>query len=149
MDGLRERLRNLGLVDLGGRWIELEHRGAKMVLAGNELPWFPPAADMQTCRTTRDGSLRILLSHSPDQFEWAQRWKFDLMLAGHLHGGQVCFPVVGPILAPSRNGVKYASGTFEAGGTVMHVSRGTCGEFPLRLNCPPEISKIVLRACPT
>ena len=72
VDGLRERLRNLGLVDLGGRWIELEHRGEKMVLAGNELPWFPPAADMQTCRTTRDGSLRILLSHSPDQFEWAQ-----------------------------------------------------------------------------
>ena len=71
------------------------------------------------------------------------------MLAGHLHGGQVCFPVVGPFLSPSRNGVKYASGTFEAGGTVMHVSRGTCGEFPLRLNCPPEISKIVLRACPT
>jgi predicted MPP superfamily phosphohydrolase len=148
VEGLRERLRELGLVDLGGRWIELEHRGATIVLAGNELPWFPPAADMQTCRATRDGSLRILLSHSPDQFEWAQRWRFDLMLAGHLHGGQVCFPLVGPVLAPSWHGVKYACGTFESGDTVMHVSRGTCGEFPLRLNCPPEISKIVLRSRP-
>jgi uncharacterized protein len=145
-NGLREKLRELGLIDLGGRWIELEHRGARIVLAGNELPWFAPAADMQTCRIAQGHCLRILLSHSPDQFEWAQRWNFDLMLAGHLHGGQVRFPVIGPILAPSWHGVKYACGTFETGGTVMHVSRGTCGEFPLRWNCPPEISKIVLRS---
>jgi uncharacterized protein len=145
VDGLREALRMLGLIDLGGRWIEFEHRGANVVLAGNELPWYTPAADMQTCRTARDGCLRILLSHSPDQFEWAQRWKFDLMLAGHLHGGQVRFPMIGPILAPSWHGVKYACGTFEASDTVMHVTRGTCGEFPLRWNCPPEISRIVLR----
>jgi predicted MPP superfamily phosphohydrolase len=143
-EGLREALRKLELIDLGGRWIELEHRGSTIVLAGNELPWFTPAADMQSCQVEREGCLRVLLSHSPDQFEWAQRWNFDLMLAGHLHGGQVRLPVIGPILAPSWHGVKYACGTFEAGDTVMHVSRGTCGEFPLRWNCPPEISKIVL-----
>jgi predicted MPP superfamily phosphohydrolase len=27
----------------------------------------------------------------------------------------------------------------------MHVSRGTASLFPVRINCPPEISKLVLR----
>jgi predicted MPP superfamily phosphohydrolase len=86
------------------------------------------------------------LSHSPDQFTWAQRWDFDLMLAGHTHGGQFCLPLIGPVLSPSWHGVLYAGGTFAAGPTVMHVSRGTCSELPFRLNCPPEISKITLRS---
>ena len=35
-----------GLVDLGGRWLEVDMRGQRVVLAGNELPWFRPAADL-------------------------------------------------------------------------------------------------------
>jgi predicted MPP superfamily phosphohydrolase len=68
------------------------------------------------------------------------------MLAGHSHGGQVCLPLFGPILAPCLNGVRYASGAFRAGKTVMHVSRGTSCLTPLRFNCPPEIALLVLRA---
>jgi hypothetical protein len=54
-------------------------------------------------------------------------------------------PLVGPVLSPSWYGVLYAGGTFVAGPTLMHVSRGTCSELPFRWNCPPEISKIILR----
>ena len=76
--------------------------GANIVLAGNELPWFAPAADMEQCppRSADRPQLRILLSHSPDQFGWARRWDFDLMLAGHTHGGQIRLPLIGPIVAP-------------------------------------------------
>ena len=35
------------------------------------------------------------------------------MLAGHTHGGQIRFPAVGPIVCPSRYGVRYASGVFD------------------------------------
>jgi predicted MPP superfamily phosphohydrolase len=93
-----------------------------------------------------DRPFRILLSHSPDQFGWAQRWDFDLMLAGHTHGGQFRLPWIGPFLTPCWHGVKYSCGTFVEGPTVMHVSRGISSELPFRLNCPPEINKIVLRA---
>jgi predicted MPP superfamily phosphohydrolase len=87
-----------------------------------------------------------LLAHSPDQFGWAQANEVDLMLAGHNHGGQVCLPLLGPIVAPSLHGVRYGSGTFRAGNTVMHVSRGTSSLTPLRWNCPPEIAVLTLRA---
>ena len=51
-------------------------------------------------------SCGFCLSHSPDQFAWARRWDFDLMLAGHTHGGQICLPIVGPIVCPSWHGVQ-------------------------------------------
>lgn len=66
------------------------------------------------------------------------------MLAGHNHGGQICLPLIGPVYSPSRYGVKYAGGTFREGHAVMHVSRGVSAKRPLRWNCPPEITRLVL-----
>ena len=144
---LRRTLTECGLVDLGGRWLEIPVRGESIVMAGNELPWLPPAADMRGAPppSADGGPLRILLSHSPDQIHWAQAHDFDLMLAGHTHGGQIRFPLIGPILSPSRLGVHYASGTFYAPPTIMHVTRGVSGQFPVRVNCPPEIAELRLR----
>ncbi len=146
--GLRAALEAVGLIDLGSRWLELAVGQERIVLAGNELPWFPPAADFATAPppSTNGGPVRIVLGHSPDQLDWAQRNEVDLFLAGHLHGGQIRFPLVGPIVSPSRHGVKYASGVFHSGPTLMHVSRGVSAEIPVRLNCGPEIAKLTLHA---
>jgi hypothetical protein len=144
---LRRVLSQSGLIDLGGRLLPLSIRGEPVVLAGNELPWLAPAADMSRCPPPSGGRpLRIVLSHSPDQLDWAVAHDVDLLLAGHTHGGQIRFPLVGAILTPSRQGVKYASGVFHAPPTIMHVTRGVSGNFPLRLNCPPEMAHLVLRA---
>ncbi len=150
IDGQRVRaaMAASGLMDLGGRWLAIEARGEQIVLAGNELPWIPPAADMRDAppRTPGGGPLRIILSHTPDQLAWAQAQDADLMLAGHTHGGQIRLPFFGPLLTPSQKGVRYASGIFYAPPTVMHVTRGVSGEFPVRLNCPPEMARLVLRS---
>lgn len=141
---LRSVLTEAGFVDLGGQRVSI-HDG-QIELAGNERPWLSdePPASSSTGRSTGE-PLKILLSHSPDQLAWARAHGFDLMLAGHTHGGQVCFPLIGPVLCPSWHGVKYAAGFFDAPPTMMHVSRGTGSHFPMRWNCPPEITKLVLR----
>ena len=143
---LRRTMTDCGLEYLGGRWLEIEVRGQRIVLAGNELPWISPPADLSQAppREADGGQLRIALSHSPDQIEWAQSNDVDLLLAGHLHGGQIRIPIIGPILAPSRRGVEYSSGVFLTPPTIMHVSRGISGEVPIRVNCPPEVTKLVL-----
>ncbi len=145
---LRRTLVESGLIDLGGRWLQTPIKNSSVVLAGNELPWIPPAADTQGAPppSAEGGPLRILLSHSPDQLDWARAHDFDLLLAGHTHGGQIRFPLIGPILLPSLRGVKYSSGIFHAPPTVMHVTRGVSGKLPIRLNCPPEIAKLVLHS---
>ena len=143
----RRLLVESGLVDLGGRWLLQDVRGESVLLAGNELPWFGPAPNMSEIPGTSFGEptpFRILLSHSPDQLRWARRNSFDLMLAGHCHGGQICLPLIGPLVAPSYSGVKYAAGLFHEPPTLLHVSRGVSGLEPLRFNCPPELTKLVL-----
>jgi predicted MPP superfamily phosphohydrolase len=88
---------------------------------------------------------RVLLAHTPDRFTWARSENFDLVLAGHTHGGQLRFPLIGPVVCPSWHGTKYACGYFYKEPTLMHVSRGTGSLFPLRLDCPPEITRLVLK----
>lgn len=153
---LRAELEACGLEDLGGKWRILTVRGCRILLAGNERPWFrglpdvPPSGhvpgaegeDREPCGAE---PLRLLLAHTPDQLGWARRHYFDLMLAGHTHGGQVRLPLVGPVVAPSKYGVRYASGVFYRDPTLMHVSRGISGLQPLRWNCPPELALLRLR----
>lgn len=139
-----------GLRYLGGGCCLVERNGAAILLAGNELPWWTPAADVTQCPTPQDAapSLRLLLAHSPDQIGWARRFDFDLMLAGHTHGGQIRPPLIGPIVCQSHYGVKYASGVFYEPPTLLHVSRGVSGCQPLRINCRPELAVLVLRREP-
>ena len=141
---LLDVLRDSGLVYLGGRWIQTEIRSERVVLAGNELPWFSPAADLSDCPARDGGPLRIALAHSPDQLPWARKSDIDLMLAGHTHGGQILLPWIGPIFSPTRGGVMHASGIFHAPPTILHVTRGVSGELPVRLNCPPEMTLLRL-----
>ena len=118
--------------------------GTEVLIAGNEFPWFPRPADADLAGLGQV-SYAILLSHSPDQLPWARAHGFHLMLAGHTHGGQIRFPIVGPVVCPSRFGVRYASGMFDEPPTLMHVSRGLSGVHPLRFNCPPEVTLLELR----
>ena len=143
---LRQILTEGGAVDLGTRLHGLQIKGRTILLAGNELPWFPQAANATPDESALAAAdVSVLLAHTPDQLGWARQQGFDLMLAGHTHGGQIRFPLWGPVIVPSRLGVKYASGTFFEPPTLLHVSRGVSGLFPIRLNCLPEVTLQVLR----
>lgn len=116
-----------------------------VVLAGNEWPWGVVTETSQIEEATRDEeALKLFLLHSPDRFGWACRQDADLALAGHTHGGQFRFPLLGPVVCPSLYGTRYACGVFRHANTVMHVSRGVSGKIPLRWNCPPEIALLEL-----
>ncbi|HEX3601671.1 MAG TPA: metallophosphoesterase [Lacipirellulaceae bacterium] len=144
---LKETLAAIGLIHVGNNWQQIVVNDVPLLVAGNELPWYKPAADLSNCgRREADRATRVLLAHSPDQFAWARANEIDLMMAGHLHGGQIRLPLVGAITSPSIYGVRYAAGVFQAGNTVMHVSRGVGALTPLRINCPPEIAILILRA---
>jgi hypothetical protein len=52
---------------------------------------------------------------------------------------------LGPIISPCRQGVSYVSGTFHTPPTLLHVSRGISSLDPLRINCLPELTRVVLR----
>jgi predicted MPP superfamily phosphohydrolase len=138
---IRRRVRRCGIQLLGNAWTQIDVRGEPLVVIGNETPWFMPAPDLSACP---DGPFRLCLSHTPDNISWARANGIDLMLSGHVHGGQVRLPLVGSLVVPSRYGRKYDCGTFDEPPTVLHVSRGLSGQEPLRINCRPEATKLIL-----
>jgi predicted MPP superfamily phosphohydrolase len=140
---LRRRLQRLGMHVLGNCWEQLEVRGQPLLAIGHEGPWFKPGPDLSDCP---EGPFRLCLSHTPDNIRWARQQHIDLMLAGHVHGGQIRFPVIGSVLVPSEYSRRYDCGVFHEPPTVLHVSRGLGGMHPLRYNCRPEVTRIILKA---
>jgi predicted MPP superfamily phosphohydrolase len=139
---IRRRLDRLGFHYLGNGWRQLTVRGEPFIVIGQEYPWTRPGPDLSGCP---DGPFRLLLSHTPDNVRWARRARVDLMLAGHVHGGQLRLPGIGSILVPSIYGRKYDEGFFDESPTLLYVSRGLAGEQPLRLFCRPEVALLTLR----
>lgn len=139
VDLLRRLVKEAGFIDVGSQAMRVKLRGVEILLAGSEVPWFGtnPSLSSDSCPLTPD--FRLLLSHSPDQLPWAKANNFDLMLAGHTHGGQIRLPLVGALISPSKFGCRYAGGIYHEPPTLLHVSRGLCGDHPIRLNCPPEL----------
>ena len=137
-DRIRAAMTDLGWTDVGSRAVTRDFRGHRLVIAGTERPW---AGDHPALPPDANGALRLLLAHTPEQFAWATSQNYHLVLAGHLHGGQIDLPLFGPL-----SGGRYHAGVFAAGDTVMHVSRGLGAMFPFRRNCPAEVMKLVLRA---
>jgi predicted MPP superfamily phosphohydrolase len=139
---IRRRLRRLRMNVLSNAWQQMEVRGEPLVVIGHEGPWLKPAPDLSACPRE---PFRLCLSHTPDNIHWAKREGVDLMLSGHVHGGQVRFPLFGSVLVPSRYGRHYDCGTFDEKPTLLHVSRGLSGHHPLRYLCRPEVTKLILR----
>ena len=85
--------------------------------------------DLQTSVPKVDAALentdspRILLSHSPDIY-YDVKQDVDLILAGHVHGGQVQFPFIGAIVCPSIYNTKFSGGDYKETQNRMIVTRG-------------------------
>lgn len=122
----------------GGHWLineVVETEGGEVQIAGATC-MKPPQF------TLREGARRVALIHYPLWIEKLGDYKFDLVLAGHSHGGQVRLPFIGPLITPFGVG-KYDLGLFQTPPGPLYVGSGI-GWFYLnvRFNCRPEITVI-------
>jgi predicted MPP superfamily phosphohydrolase len=140
-DSVRRQLKRTGLRVVGNAWQQLIIRDEPLVIVGHEGPWFSPPPDLSDCPPE---PFRLCLSHTPDNIPWAARNGVDLLLAGHVHGGQIRLPIVGPLFVPSRYSRKYDGGCYRERNMIACVNRGLSGREPLRWNCRPEITRIRL-----
>lgn len=91
-------------------------------------------------------NFKILLSHRPELFSLYIQYEFDIVFAGHAHGGQVRIPFVGGLVAPNQGLFpEYISGMHEVENTTMIVNRGLGNSIiPLRVFNRPEIVVVAL-----
>jgi predicted MPP superfamily phosphohydrolase len=97
-------------------------------------------------RLVMPGATNVLLSHNPDVFPVAANQGYNLLLAGHTHGGQVTVEILDQSINPARFFTPYVYGLYRAGRAAAYVTRGigTIG-IPVRFGAPPEIVLLRLR----
>jgi predicted MPP superfamily phosphohydrolase len=86
----------------------------------------------------------VLMCHYPEMADTLGR-NFDLILAGHSHGGQIRLPFYGPLIIPTGVG-RYDLGKFTTpfGPLYVNAGVGTLNAIPWRWNCPPEITVVTI-----
>jgi predicted MPP superfamily phosphohydrolase len=148
-DSLEGELTRVGIAYLDNRSERVTVNGATLWVAGVGDPWTGQDDLEAALADVPDGELVVLLAHSPDIVAEAADKHITLMLAGHLHGGQVVIPFAGPVVGMSKFGTRFAEGHFLVGPTHLVVSRGLGEEsVPGRLFCAPEILVVTLRRAP-
>jgi predicted MPP superfamily phosphohydrolase len=94
----------------------------------------------------------VALQHSPDILpvitgKRSISTDLKLILAGHTHGGQIWFPIIGSPIVPSGEGQKYAFGQVRENDVDMFVTTGIgTSVLPFRFLVPPEIAVVVISA---
>jgi predicted MPP superfamily phosphohydrolase len=85
----------------------------------------------------------IVLIHNPEKLKENEMEGIDLILAGHLHGGQfILFKTATNAHFPGSLFYRYCTDRKQLKDTTVIISKGLGDTFPFRLNCPKEIVKI-------
>lgn len=131
-----------GAVFLDNGMTEVEINGVSAVIGG--LTYNPdygtPSLEFLEEFAARE-EYKLLLCHYPE-YQWMfMKYDIDLALCGHLHGGLIRIPGIGPIYTPTQKFFpKYTEGVHESETAAMVVSRGLgVSSFIPRINNPTEL----------
>ncbi|MBI3649023.1 MAG: metallophosphoesterase [Actinobacteria bacterium] len=106
--------------------------------------------DLRLAPRTAQERFGVAVMHSPDSSPEAAACGYELILAGHTHGGQVRLPFVGALVTNSAMPRRLVSGLVLMGGSRMSLSPGlgTSKYAPFRFLCRPEATLLELRRKP-
>jgi len=92
-----------------------------------------------------EADLRILLCHFPSVIDRLPPGAFDLVLAGHMHAGQINIPRPGGKIRLAHMRWRYAEGLYPRPGGMLHLSPGLGTTFvPFRFFARPEATELIL-----
>jgi predicted MPP superfamily phosphohydrolase len=139
-------LERMGVRMLINDALEVRHSRDSMWVIGVDDPHYFGCDDLRgALRRVPSDAFKILLVHTPEIIEEAEACGINLYLCGHTHGGQICLPLIGPLILNANCPRKYTRGLWKYKNLQGYTSRGvgTSG-VPVRFLCPPEIGLIEL-----
>jgi uncharacterized protein len=142
--GLRE-LEPATLLRDDGRLLEL--RGKNVWIAGADPRLIVRGRTrLDPNRLAREADLSVLLCHYPRVLDGLEPGSFDLVLAGHMHDGQIALPFPGGKVRFAHLRERYNAGVYRSNASTMYVSAGLGTTFvPLRFAARPEATELTLR----
>ncbi|OGV55646.1 MAG: hypothetical protein A2X49_02600 [Lentisphaerae bacterium GWF2_52_8] len=138
-------LKSSGICTLVNESVDLNLHGQKVRIIGLGDFWNRESQPEKVLKkdASLEGVFQIVLAHNPDSKELLEDFKWDLMLCGHSHGGQLYVPLLGRPFAPIKDHA-FASGLIKWEGRWINVTNGVGNLHGLRLNCRPQINVIEL-----
>jgi len=141
-DTIFEMLNEAGITTLENESTLLEIKNSRIRITGLgdyfNRRFFP----RQIFSNIVDEVPHIVLAHEPHVYRFIPYYKWDLLLAGHLHGGQIVLPVIGYSHLNKIYDKKYIHGLQTIGNRHIHISAGIGATFDIRIGVPPEVSII-------
>jgi uncharacterized protein len=125
---------------------DVELDGCAVELTGLDDPhiaWH----DLRVAPRRRPERFGLAVVHSPDAAPELAALGYDLIVAGHTHGGQVRIPFVGALVTNCSLPPRLAAGLIRFGKAYLHTSQGlgTSKYAPFRFLCRPEATLLDLR----
>jgi predicted MPP superfamily phosphohydrolase len=123
----------------------LELRGRRVQVVGVDPRTYLDGRARPERLADGDADLRVLLSHYPRIVDRLQPGAFHLVLAGHLHDGQITLPYPRGKLRLAHPRFPYPRGLYRRPAATLHVSPGLGTTFvPFRFFARPEATELVL-----
>lgn len=157
MDLLLERVSSYGITVLCGKCETVTWNGSTLNICGlteqtektryirlpSEVDNSETAELSALAEAADNGCFTVLMAHRPSKIRQYLSQDFDLIVAGHAHGGQWRIPgILNGLIAPDEGLFpKYAGGRYDFDHAAMIVSRGLSRKhkFIPRIFNPPEL----------
>ncbi len=135
-------LEAMGVTMLLNESIAMERSGETIHVTGVDDAHFYRMENIERAlQSVPKAGFSILISHTPEIYSQAEQAGFNLMLAGHTHGGQICLPGGIPITLDSVLPRSKGAGHWQHGEMQGYTSVGAgCSIVTARFNCRPEIT---------
>jgi uncharacterized protein len=127
--------------------VDVELRALRAQLVGVEPGDYALRRAQPDLLADPDADFRVLLCHFPGIARRIPAGAFHLILAGHLHAGQIVIPFPRRKVGLAHIGARDVEGVYRYGSTVLHVSPGLGTTFvPFRFFARPEVTELVVRS---
>ena len=127
--------------------VVVEVNGSRVQLVGVDPRSYARREARPDALIDESADVRLLLCHFPGIARRLPEGAFHLILAGHLHAGQIVVPYPGGKLRLAHLRARDVEGLYAYGPTVLHVSPGLGTTFvPFRLFARPEVTELVVRS---
>jgi uncharacterized protein len=143
---VRRALQSAGITVLENESARIDRGADSVWVVGLADAWTRPIDLPRAFGSVPEGACVLAMVHEPDVFPRLPS-RVAVTFAGHTHGGQVRFPLIGALIVPSDYGQRYAAGHVVEGGNDLFVTTGVgTSIIPVRFGVPPEVAIVTVRA---